>query len=253
MARPDISLDDIAPSVQDALGVAEGVLDTADPIAIMRSLRHALTRAALRPQSTVPALARFGARVVTGGIDVAVRTVGARLQDPVAIVGKDARFRDPAWAQNPMFRLLLEWYLATTKLLLELVEAGDLDDATAPKAAFAAGLDHRHVRTDQPVAHQPHRAEARVRDRRVQCVARARAISCSTRWRTTAGRDRSTARRSRWARTWPPRPARSCSATSSSRSSSTRRRPTTSTRSRCSCARPGSTATTSPTSRRRRA
>ena len=140
MARPENSIDDIAPSVQDELGVAEGLLDNADPVAIMRSLRHALTRAARRPQATVPAFARFGARLVTGSLDVAVRTLGSRLQDPVEVPGKDARFRDPAWAQNPMFRVLLEWYLATTKLLLELVEAGDLDDATAPKAVFAAGL-----------------------------------------------------------------------------------------------------------------
>jgi polyhydroxyalkanoate synthase len=140
MAKVDTANEDVAPSVQDELGVAEGALDSVDPIAIMRSLRHALARAALRPQATLPAFARFGVRLVTGGIDVAVRTLGSRLEDPVAVEGKDARFRDPAWARNPLFRVLLEWYLATTKLLLELVEAGDLDDATAPKAAFAAGL-----------------------------------------------------------------------------------------------------------------
>ena len=129
MARPESSIDDIAPSVQDQLGVAEGLLDGADPIAIMRSLRHALTRVALRPQATIPAFARFGARLATAGVDVAVRTLGSRLAEPVAVEAKDSRFRDPAWAQNPMFRLLLEWYLATTKLLLELVEGADLDDA----------------------------------------------------------------------------------------------------------------------------
>ena len=140
MAKAQTTVDDIAPGVQDELGVAEGLLDTADPMAIMRSLRHALTRVALRPQVTIPAFARFGARLATAGVDVAARTLGSRLADPVAVEGKDARFRDPAWAQNPFFRVTLEWYLATTKLLLELVEGADLDDATAPKAVFAAGL-----------------------------------------------------------------------------------------------------------------
>ena len=140
MAKAESLVDELAPGVMDALGVAEGALDTADPVAVMRSLRHALARAAFRPQATVPAFARFGARVVTGGIDVAVRTLGARLDEPVALEGKDSRFRDPTWAQNPLFRALLEWYVAATKLLRELVEAGDLDATTAPKAEFAAGL-----------------------------------------------------------------------------------------------------------------
>jgi polyhydroxyalkanoate synthase len=140
MAKTESPVDELAPGVLDALGVAEGALDTADPVAVMRSLRHALTRAAFRPQATVPAFARFGARLVTGGIDVTVRTLGARLDEPVALEGKDSRFRDPTWTQNPFFRGMLEWYIAGAKLLREVVEAGDLDDTTGPKAEFAAGL-----------------------------------------------------------------------------------------------------------------
>ena len=254
MAKAETLLDDIPAGLQDALGVAEGALDTADPIAIMRSLRHALTRAAFRPQATVPAFARFGARLVTGGIDVAVRTLGARLDEPVATVGQGRRASAiAAWAQNPLFHALLEWYLAATKLLLELVEAGDLDDADRAQGRVRRRAGHRHARAHELPAHQPDRAEARVRDRRVQRAARRPQLHPRPRRERRLAAPGRPHRRSRSARTWPPRRARSCSATSSSRSSSTRRRPTTSTRSRCSCAHRGSTATTSPTSRRRRA
>ena len=251
MANVEKLLDDIPASVQDALGAAEGALDTADPIVIVRSLRHALTRAVFRPQATVPAFARFGERLVTGGIDVAVRALGSRMQDPVAVVGKDAGFRDPAWAQNPLFR-------------------GGWSGISPPPSCCsswsrpAISTTRPHPRPCSPRVWSPTPCRptccSPTRPRRsadsrpagsASCAAVA--TSCSTSSRTTAGRARSTAHRSRWARTRLPLPARSCSATSSSRSSSTRRRPTTSTRSRCSCARRGSTGTTSWISRRRRA
>ena len=121
--------DEFDTSTTDVLGVAEGVLDTADPIAIMRSLQHAVLRAAVRPQAVVPAFARFSVRLMTSSLDVTARMFGSQLSEPVAVDAKDARFRDPAWAQNPVFRLMLEWYLAATRLAYDIVEAGSADDA----------------------------------------------------------------------------------------------------------------------------
>ena len=135
-----MTVDETAPGVSDALGVAEGLLDTADPIAIMRSLRHGLVRAALRPQAALPAIVRYGARLAGSAVDVTVRTLAGNLEERVAVDPKDTRFRDVAWSQNPFFRILLEGYLNTSKLLAELVEAGDLDETVAPKAEFAASL-----------------------------------------------------------------------------------------------------------------
>jgi polyhydroxyalkanoate synthase len=131
---------DARPGLDDVLGVAEGVLGQADPIALLRSLTRALERAALRPRATIPAVTRYWFRMAGAAIDVTVRTLSAQLHEPVVVDPKDTRFRDPAWAENPLFRGLLEAYLATTKLLLELVEAGDLAPAVAPKAEFAAQL-----------------------------------------------------------------------------------------------------------------
>ena len=141
MTRVDSTVGGLTAGVEDELGVAEGALDTVDPIAIMSALKAALTRATFRPEATAAAFARFGARLVSGAIDVAVTTIVSRSRDPAAVEGADGRFRDPAWAQNPIFRALLEWYLANSALLHDLVEAGDLDDeVTASKATFAAGL-----------------------------------------------------------------------------------------------------------------
>jgi polyhydroxyalkanoate synthase len=140
MAGPETPGDQATPSMHETLGVAEGFFDVADPVALVRSFGHALRRAAFRPQATVPAFVRYGARVARAGVDVAVRSLGGKLSEPVTVDGNDTRFRDPAWAQNPLFRMLLECYIATAKLLVELVEAGHLDELQAPKAQFAAGL-----------------------------------------------------------------------------------------------------------------
>jgi polyhydroxyalkanoate synthase len=131
---------DARPGLDDALGVAEGLLDQADPIALLRSLTRALERAALRPRATVPAFMRYWFRLAGAAVDVTVRTLSSQLTEPVAVDAKDGRFRDPAWAQNPLFRSLLEAYLATAKLAQELVAAGDLPPTVAPKAEFAAHL-----------------------------------------------------------------------------------------------------------------
>jgi polyhydroxyalkanoate synthase len=63
-----------------------------------------------------------------------------RLQEPVATQPGDLRFRDPAWAQNPAFRMILESYLAGTRLAEQLVDSAGLDERTEPRARFATGL-----------------------------------------------------------------------------------------------------------------
>ena len=140
MAEQHRIVDDGFPGVDDALGVAEGLADRADPIALGRALRHGIVRSALRPQHAVPAFARFGGRLASATLDVTMRALGSRLEEPVRLDGKDNRFRDPTWAQNVLFRGMLEYYLAWGHLLHDLVVAGGLDDATAPKAEFAAEL-----------------------------------------------------------------------------------------------------------------
>jgi polyhydroxyalkanoate synthase len=133
-------VDEASPSVEEELGIAEALLDRADPVAVGRALARAIERTILRPRAWVPAFARFAARVGAAGFDVTVRTVSGNLVEPVARAAGDSRFRDPAWAQNPLFRMLLEWYLAADELLLDVVARAELDEVTGPKASFAARL-----------------------------------------------------------------------------------------------------------------
>ena len=172
MAKAESLVDEIAPGVLDALGVAEGALDTADPVAVMRSLRHALTRAAFRPQATVPAFARFGARVMTGGIDVAVRTLGAPPRRPRHPRRQGLPVPGPHLGAEPAVprhaRVVRRRHQAAAR-------AGR---GRRPRREHRAQgrvrrrADLRHARAHQHPAHQPDRAEARGRDlRRAACCA----------------------------------------------------------------------------------
>jgi polyhydroxyalkanoate synthase len=126
--------------IQDSLGSFERLLDPVDPIALTRSFVRALARASLRPHALVPACARSFVRLATAWTDVAARTLAGDLDEPVAVGPKDIRFDDPAWSRNPLFRLLLETYLASAQLLRDVVDAAEMDDPAAPKARFAATL-----------------------------------------------------------------------------------------------------------------
>jgi polyhydroxyalkanoate synthase len=52
----------------------------------------------------------------------------------------DARFADPAWTNNPVYRRVGQAYLATAQAITEAVEAADLDWRHAEQARFAAGI-----------------------------------------------------------------------------------------------------------------
>lgn len=136
-------VDDEAPlslSLDDALGAVEGAFDTTDPIALGRALTRAMERAALRPWSLAPAWLRFGAGMSVVVAGFAARLFGVRLPDAAHTDPKDSRFRSAAWNDNLFFHALLESYLLTERLLLELVHAAHLEGPTAPKAEFAAQL-----------------------------------------------------------------------------------------------------------------
>jgi polyhydroxyalkanoate synthase len=126
--------------IQDSLGSFERLLDPVDPIAVSRSFVRALARASVRPHALVPACARSLVRLATAWTDVAARTLGGDLDEPVLVGPKDIRFDDPAWSHNPLFRLLLETYLVAAQLLRDVVDAAEMDDPAAPKARFAANL-----------------------------------------------------------------------------------------------------------------
>jgi polyhydroxyalkanoate synthase len=52
----------------------------------------------------------------------------------------DRRFSDPAWQENPFYRLCLQTYLAWTKSVTQFAEQSGCDRRTAQRARFAASL-----------------------------------------------------------------------------------------------------------------
>jgi polyhydroxyalkanoate synthase subunit PhaC len=52
----------------------------------------------------------------------------------------DKRFADPAWRENPVYRMCLQTYLAWTKSVAQFVEQSALDRRTKERVRFAASL-----------------------------------------------------------------------------------------------------------------
>jgi len=68
------------------------------------------------------------------------RTLGQSAPGPLPGDAADRRFADPAWEDNPAFFWLRQSYLIFRRLAEDLVAAGELDETTREKAAFAVSL-----------------------------------------------------------------------------------------------------------------
>jgi polyhydroxyalkanoate synthase subunit PhaC len=79
--------------------------------------------------------------VVTGAADAAGRLLDvAAGRSDVAPDRGDKRFADPAWADNPVYRRLLQAYLVERDALFRLVDELGLDDKSRERARFALSL-----------------------------------------------------------------------------------------------------------------
>jgi polyhydroxyalkanoate synthase len=113
------------------------------------ALDEILTDAALGPvRRWVPGRAgvKLAAKLAVRPHKVARRTAGltaelakiAAGRSEVAPPPKDRRFKDPAWAENPAFRRLLQTYLATGRTVDCLICEADLDWRSERRVRFAA-------------------------------------------------------------------------------------------------------------------
>jgi polyhydroxyalkanoate synthase len=132
--------DEATSAVLDRLGVAEGVLQRFDTMALATSLGRALAASSLRPFGSTRHLARFGQRLVSAGLATAARSVGLDVAGPMAPSPKDRRFGEVAWSQNAAFYGLMQLYLSSRELLLDLTELGSAGTERRDKAVFSANL-----------------------------------------------------------------------------------------------------------------
>ncbi|HZJ05516.1 MAG TPA: alpha/beta fold hydrolase [Nocardioidaceae bacterium] len=125
-------------AVLDRLGIGEDPLVGADPVSFLRSLAAAAAALAKNPTGTAAANARLVIGLAAAVRAAAGRAVGLDTAGPASPVNGDKRFKDPAYAENPLFFLLEQQYLLTNQLVNELLDAAGLEAGKDVKARFAA-------------------------------------------------------------------------------------------------------------------
>jgi len=124
----------------ELLGIAAGAFDTTDPVNLARNYLRATRKVAVRPRRAVPAALRYGAGLGLVATNLATRLVGVELPGVIEPDPAVRRFADPTWRDNLLFHGLLQTYLLTAQLIVEVAEAARLDAPEGPKAEFAAHL-----------------------------------------------------------------------------------------------------------------
>ena len=109
-----------------------------DPLNIGPAMTEVMSSLAARPDKLFAAQADLFGRYMTLWSDTARRAAG---EDVPAPPSKDKRFRDPAWAENPMFDVMRQSYLATADWMNGLVSSvEDVDPRTRRRAEFFTKL-----------------------------------------------------------------------------------------------------------------
>ena len=164
----DQSAWDVAERAANVLAPESDLFADAD----MAGFGQALTAAA---RSAGPAGAGAALRLA-GGLArvpwVAVsRWLGSSAEPPVAVDGKDRRFLDPAWSDNPLFYATRQSYLLLRRFVGDVLDGAAVDEATVAKARLAVGFPARRVRADEFPADEPGGTQAGVRHRWGECGA----------------------------------------------------------------------------------
>ncbi len=92
------------------------------------------TRAFVKALARTPDLVDRSSSLASG---VVTALAGRSTLDPVK---GDKRFLDPAWSLNPLYRRLVQAYLAVEQAIGEAVEDADVDWRTRERARFVAGI-----------------------------------------------------------------------------------------------------------------
>jgi polyhydroxyalkanoate synthase len=125
-------------AVLDRLGVVEDPLVGADPVAFLRSLAAVPPALVRHPLGVAVAQAHLVGGLAAALRAAAGRAVGRESPGPVEPARGDRRFRDLAFAENPLYFLLQQQYLLTTQLVAELLDTAALEEGKDRKARFAA-------------------------------------------------------------------------------------------------------------------
>ncbi len=107
-----------------------------DPIMLSKAYAEVARGLIRRPDAFAGALLRGGYGLAAVAIAGLRRASGQHSQAPLALPSGDRRFKDPTWEKSPPFFALQQLYLLWRELLIELIEAADVDEHPKEKAKF---------------------------------------------------------------------------------------------------------------------
>jgi polyhydroxyalkanoate synthase len=109
-----------------------------DPVTFGEVLAETAAAIVRHPGPALDACARWANGMARAGCATLSRTLGADVPGPSHPGSRDRRFVDPTWEGNPLYFGLLQGYLLSAQLLLDLVGAAELEPRRKLKAEFAA-------------------------------------------------------------------------------------------------------------------
>lgn len=136
----DPKTDQTEDSVQERLGAVEGPLNSVDPVSFGRTLLGAGISLLRNPIGVISADTRWAIGAAAAGRVAVERLTGHMSDGPMAPAAGDKRFDDPAYNENPLYFLLAQQYLLGRQLVVELLDAANLEKAKDAKARFGANF-----------------------------------------------------------------------------------------------------------------
>ncbi len=129
----------LAEDAATALGPESNLMGQLDISGFGGSLLAVFNRAMEHPAQIGSAGLRLGTTMARIAQFAAARAAGLGIEPPID-PGRDKRFTDPAWTENPSYAALLQSYLATRQFYEDMLELGRGDQISDAKARLATGF-----------------------------------------------------------------------------------------------------------------
>jgi polyhydroxyalkanoate synthase len=123
-----------------ALGPELGQLVGVDPAGLARAFSQALSGSARQPLPSGLATGRWMANLARAWVAALGRATGGKQPGPLPVEEGDRRFEDRTWRENPPYFFILQSYVASNRLLDELVHLPELSQRTRRKAELYLDL-----------------------------------------------------------------------------------------------------------------
>jgi polyhydroxyalkanoate synthase len=107
-----------------------------DPAGLVHAYQQVVSALVRRPNRMAEPLLAYAADVQTAAFSAALRALGTNAPGPLAVDGRDKRYADPAWQLHPGYWLLRQQHGLFEGVVMQLVDAADVDERTQAKARF---------------------------------------------------------------------------------------------------------------------